>query len=78
LVAVYWQPIASMIDPRVLFLGKLFALYGAGWSLRCRANERIRMRVGAGPISVPCPVPTPHLGVLGEPGPAHFFSDGSR
>ncbi len=78
LVAVYWQPIASMIDPRVLFLGKLFALYGAGWSLRCRADELIRMPVEVGPSSVSCSVPTPHLGALGEPGRARFLSDGSR
>lgn len=59
LLALSWQPVACMIDPRVLFLGKLLALYGAACSLRNRAAEPAE----AESPRLQAPLPAPHVTV---------------
>lgn len=55
-LALSWQPMGCWVEPRVLFVGKLLALYGTGWSVRNRIIEVGRSLAEGGSA-----VPAPHV-----------------
>jgi hypothetical protein len=54
LLALSWQPVGCMVEPRVLFVGKLLALYGVGWCVRNRVIE-VGRSLDEGRKAVPAP-----------------------